>query len=465
MKTITAIEEFPFEPPSPPRIPPRSRLYTLAPLGLATLFGESLTSFILRLAQAHTLSPSLLVRKVIVPSMANGCLSARARLSDLFRSTGKSFNGMGVHSRQCVEALILLTHQPLVKELNLQFLDGYVFGPGLLKPKQAWCPKCLWQWSHAGSSVYLPLVWNISTYTVCSQHGGYLVDRCPRCSRQQYPLNRTQPPGICPTCREFLGTCDDDASADRAPIDLKDSIASRMTLDLIANGRKHLRRQPINRFALNAHAILEHCYSGKSQRMADVLKVDRFTVNKWCSGEQLPKLKSFLWFAYRFGQSPLDLLTTEDVCLNSFRVQSLGESPDQSFVQYRCRPNRKDRIANMLTSLTEGPESPPPSLAEIAKRLDVDLTSIARHFPELAAIIRERHQSYRKRQSSNREQAELDAITGVVMQIYASGDYPSLSRTRERLAGSRMLQNPMLAEHWRQLVRRLGYRDPAKEVH
>lgn len=464
MTKSDAIEVYPFEPPEPYRRPPRSSLYTLVPMGLKTAFGESLTSYILRLAQAHTLPPSALLREIIAPLMAKGRFTSSARQSDLFRATGNSFNGMGIASQRCVEALIILTHQPLVKNLNLQFLEGYVWGVGLLKARQSWCPKCLRQQRQAGEVVHLPLAWNISTSSVCSIHGDYLIDRCPNCSHQHYALNRTQPPGICPKCREFLGTCGNDEGHTQTQIDPKDSIISRMTLELIANGRELLRRQPFNRFARNARAIREQCFSGNSSRMAALLKADRFSVDKWCAGEQLPKLRSLLWFAWRFGQQPLDLLTTDTARLDRFCVQSLGESPDRAFIQFQCRPNSKARIGGTLNKLLAHPELPPPSLAKIAKRLDVDLTSITRHFPEQAAIIKERHRVYRAQRSSNREQAELNAITDAVMRIHASGDYPSLHQVRQQVTGSRMLQNPKLADHWRQLVQSLGYPNPSETV-
>jgi len=44
-----------------PALPPRSRLYSLAPIGVGTAFVEGLTSYVSRLAAAHSVSVGDLV--------------------------------------------------------------------------------------------------------------------------------------------------------------------------------------------------------------------------------------------------------------------------------------------------------------------------------------------------------------------------------------------------------------------
>ncbi len=46
---------------------PRSTLYALVPIGMGTPLVESLTSYITRLAEAHSVFSGLLMQKVIVP--------------------------------------------------------------------------------------------------------------------------------------------------------------------------------------------------------------------------------------------------------------------------------------------------------------------------------------------------------------------------------------------------------------
>lgn len=424
--------------------------------------GESVTSYISRLANAHSVSCSKLMRKMIAPLMAGGRLKSRARASDLFRTTGNSFNGFGVASRRSVEALMLLTHEPRIRDLNLQFLEGYVFGQGMLKTIQAWCPECLFDWQRNQEQLYLPLAWNISAFRVCPFHQVYLVDRCPHCSAQRPALNRLQQLGHCPACHQFLGTPSE--SPDRPPTYPWDLAASAMVLDLLNQGRERLRRLPFNGFSQNVKSILNRHFSGNQAKMAAILNIDRFTIRKWTAGEQLPKLGYFLWLAYRFGQRPIDLLTVNGVSPESFCVRSFGDESNDAFIRFKVRPSKNAIVGTMLDSLIVNPEDPPPSLATIAKRLETHITSISTQFPKQAAILKQRHKTYREGKKDQRERAEVDAITKAVAKLHEAGVYPSLSKTRQKLVGSRMLCNPDLANHWRRLIRDLGYRDPSGAI-
>ncbi len=49
------------------QLPERSRLYAPAPVGMGTAMGESLTSYLARLAVAHCVYPGVLLREMIVP--------------------------------------------------------------------------------------------------------------------------------------------------------------------------------------------------------------------------------------------------------------------------------------------------------------------------------------------------------------------------------------------------------------
>ena len=52
-------------------MPPRSKLYCLAPLGMGTVETESLTSYIQRLAWAYRVNPRVLVAEVILPHLGH----------------------------------------------------------------------------------------------------------------------------------------------------------------------------------------------------------------------------------------------------------------------------------------------------------------------------------------------------------------------------------------------------------
>lgn len=61
--------EFPQWDLASERLPERSRLYAPAPVGMGTALGESLTSYLARLAAAHCVYPGILLREMILPML------------------------------------------------------------------------------------------------------------------------------------------------------------------------------------------------------------------------------------------------------------------------------------------------------------------------------------------------------------------------------------------------------------
>src|SRR5260370_28407577 len=84
-------------------IPPRSRLYALMPCGLDTMFQESLTSYLNRLAWRHRISPLHLVAQEIAPRLNQNY--SRNRLAAFAWSRAMSINGNGQMARECASIL------------------------------------------------------------------------------------------------------------------------------------------------------------------------------------------------------------------------------------------------------------------------------------------------------------------------------------------------------------------------
>jgi hypothetical protein len=100
-----------------PRIPPRSRLYHLQPLGLGTSLTESLTSYLTRLAAAHCVS----VRKLFVHEMMpllhrSYSLSSIAEMMSHFSYL---VNGVDSHAQAWSGALESLTQHRNLRPLTM----------------------------------------------------------------------------------------------------------------------------------------------------------------------------------------------------------------------------------------------------------------------------------------------------------------------------------------------------------
>jgi hypothetical protein len=142
-----------------PPLSPRSRLYTLEPIGVGTPFVESLTSYLVRLAEAHCVFPGTLLQKVLVPQMA--VLFPQKSSNALLNAIGDSahaINAAGPHAQRMVAALEALTCRRDLRSLTLLLWANVLFGKGAIRPKKAWCPACYEAWQRCGHPVYDPLL-------------------------------------------------------------------------------------------------------------------------------------------------------------------------------------------------------------------------------------------------------------------------------------------------------------------
>jgi hypothetical protein len=62
-------------------IPPRSYLYSLSPCNIETIWRESLTGYINRLARTHHISPRDLIAQEILPRLSDGFHLSPPRLA------------------------------------------------------------------------------------------------------------------------------------------------------------------------------------------------------------------------------------------------------------------------------------------------------------------------------------------------------------------------------------------------
>ena len=156
-----------------PPIPSRSILYLLEPVGIGTPLVESLTSYIMRLAEAHCVFPGILMRKVIAPHLLQSVVSKSnpqevGMTGSKFQTSG--INGVQEMAARMVQVIETLTLQQSLRSLTL-LTWAEVFSPaGLLRSLRAWCPVCLEEWRATNQAIYEPLLWTLRAAKVCTRH-------------------------------------------------------------------------------------------------------------------------------------------------------------------------------------------------------------------------------------------------------------------------------------------------------
>src|SRR6266566_508426 len=95
-------------------LPARSRLYSLAPIGVRTPMVECLTSYINRLAWLYRISPRILVAEEIIPHLSGSYYFQPSPwgISNYSRQAAMSVNSFGETSVDWSATIEALTQQP-----------------------------------------------------------------------------------------------------------------------------------------------------------------------------------------------------------------------------------------------------------------------------------------------------------------------------------------------------------------
>jgi len=184
-------------------LPPVTRLYHLPPIGLGTPMVESLTGYIVRLAQEHCVSAGVLYWKEIRTLAAKGNIFTFRVTNDAGYST-HTINGLGSPAADFVRALEILTGRRDLSCLTLLTWRRVLPGHSLLRRCRAWCESCMYAWREANQPIYEPLLWTLQAVTVCPYHHRILRQACPHCERRIGPLDARSRGDCCSRCGQLL---------------------------------------------------------------------------------------------------------------------------------------------------------------------------------------------------------------------------------------------------------------------
>lgn len=131
-----------------PAYSPHSRLYALEPLGLGTPNIESLTSYVSRLAEAHSVSLRTLVIQELLPLLKRDYLfnPFGNSLDAFWIEAARALNGTGILATDWAQALECLTLRTDLRFLTLLPWAAVLTQQRLLRITRAWCPDCFVEW-------------------------------------------------------------------------------------------------------------------------------------------------------------------------------------------------------------------------------------------------------------------------------------------------------------------------------
>ena len=186
-----------------------TRLFHLMPIAVGTSQCESLSSYMARLAEEHSVDLGVLIAHEIVPVLQRPYLiRMAAKGGTALYNRGWSINGTGDTAEGFARCLEELTNVRKLRALTMWPWRTVIPSRGLMREHRAWCPLCFDDWRNNEQPIYEPLLWNIMSASICGTHKIPLATRCPHrsCGMSLPILTRSLRVGHCSKCNRWLGS-------------------------------------------------------------------------------------------------------------------------------------------------------------------------------------------------------------------------------------------------------------------
>ncbi len=356
----------------------RSKLYGLVPCGLGTVWSESLTSYLNRLAWHHHVPPQHLAMQEIVPHLSQSY--SRRHLSVFSWSTTMSVNGNGPLAQEWTCILERLTKRPDLHALTLQWWVGDLPPHKLLREKPAWCPACYAEWKDQGMPIYEPLLWIFPTVTICMKHLCKLEEYCPGCERRQSFIRVQTALDECTHCKTWLGS-PTSALVPLSPETIEWQRWVIHALEELRSGRVSSALPPWEQFFTNLSKSCEE--RGEQSRLAELAGLARGQLATWLSRSHTPTLGSILEFCYVCNVTPRQILLGDLAPLRQVITQGKPFRPPRSRRLYRLVD--REQCLERIQAVLDGREKPL-GYRSLAQQLGYHQNALRHHFPQESAL-------------------------------------------------------------------------------
>jgi hypothetical protein len=369
----------------------RTRLYHQRPLGIGTPMVESLTGYIVRLADAHVVTPGALIFKELGRTVAAGGTGQEGsrRCYSTFAYDAHTLNGMTDRTEEWAIAVGAATGVESVRFLTMLPWKHAFSAQGFTRTKRAWCARCYRQWRTEGVETYEPLLWMLTMVSICPLHQQLLMTRCPHCERDPHVVSCRSRPGHCSRCGGWLGVqTDEPADGGDAPDWNQARSIGEAVATLLARAPTLERQPSVELLKINLRACLDGLAGGNESLFLRAAGLGAKTVDAWLSGRMLPKLDSLLTICFRLGIPLLPFIT---------EPMSSG-NPDweharQTMARYQTLRSRRAPVVR--AALTEALHTPEPrSLSDIALQVGFKHEkSLQKYDPAAFGVLVERYQA------------------------------------------------------------------------
>lgn len=412
-----------------PALPQPSRLYHLEPIGLGTPFVESLSSFILRLAEAHHALPIRLAYHV------RDTVIEKSHFPSLTLQDAYALNSNSGLAQRWVSALEMLTLREDISLLTMLPWSHIFATTGLMHRHLTWCPDCWREWREAGVPISVPLLWLVSVVSICPRHQKPLHTRCSLCGQTQPIVVGTCWLGYCAHCGGLLDADHTVETTNDLPLagatweqelwiaySLGDLLAACSTLNIVPD------ESTLARFASQCVIQLGQ---GNMSAAARCLDISPGVLSQW-QRRQCRHVNVHIFFSACFhgGLSPFDVIVHGRIAAQPAASEATDEPKTPQPKRYGWwKRLDKEKLARELDDMITHDVDLPPSICEVTARLGCSKETLTRHFPQQYRILLQRHLDYKAAQL----RAKRDRAAQMLERALTEWPPPTTAQVAERV--------------------------------
>ncbi len=434
------------------KIPPRSRLFGLDPIGVCTPKSEGLISYINRLAKEHSISPRLLISKEFAPHIRD---ASAVHHREFYSNYAKTLQSTGKYACKFVTMTEQLTGRPgmsLLTTLPWQEIVPSI-GTGLMTTHPKWCTACLTEHRANHEHAYFRLSWGYALYQVCSQHRLPLVDECPWCGKFQPFFPNHADISRCNYCYGWLGT----VATEKYPSnDQRQLWVSRAIEDIVENGRNAMGQVTGELFRDKLTSLVNTHANGQKTRLAEMLGLTRTTIASWIIKKQKPLFPQLLYLCHQLGMMPSEFLLSNLSLqkVNTTHIPSAEKLHQISPKIGLLEPPKADIYLRLKAIGSDTSDCR--SLAEIATDLSLTRTYLTYWFQAECDLISLRHKQSISQVATQSRKAHILSVRSITWHLYSKGIYPSNRRVAKEIAPLKLsFLKPHLRDVHRKTLREL----------
>ncbi|HDR6309116.1 TPA: TniQ family protein [Bacillus cereus] len=423
-------------------------MYSLKPIGIEGPYIESLTSYLIRLSEAHQVHPSLLISYVIAPILNKEFLIySTTRGGNRFYDGAKTMNGFGSNALDMVGALEKLTKVQQLGILTFASIKEVIPLRYLLKNHLAWCPVCYEEQLNTGNAIYNLLLWSLEMVNTCSKHRRKLETECFLCYKKIPILHRKSQNGYCPYCNTWLGAeANFNKCSEENDFDCKITLLAEQIIKYKEQIKISASKQQVIR---NLNYLVDIYTEGNMQEFARNLNLAKTTLWDWCNGKVLPPLSRVLEICYLFNVSPVNFYI-EDISVNkeqiAFNAGAYSKDTKKRVIKFDY-----DTALSILQKYAHYSDSNI-SMNVLAKQLGYSKRTLYNHFPNLCKAISAKNASVIKEKTTQVYVGNCLMIDQHVKSLIQQGVYPSRRRIEEMANKPGLLKDKKLRDYFNELI-------------